>query len=845
MVTLPIDRVMPEIKKALEQNPRLVIKAPPGAGKTTRVPLALLDQSWLGRNKILLLEPRRIAARAAAARMARMLGEPLGKTVGYHISMDRVVSPETRIEVVTEGILTRRIQNDPGLSGTGLVIFDEFHERNLNSDLGLALCLEAMEALCEELKIIVMSATLDTAPLAELLDHAPVVESTGKSYPVETRYLDSRRGHGNESPERLCAGVVTRALAGEDGDVLVFLPGAGEIRRVAALLNDGRLSPEVFVVPLYGNLTRAEQDLAIRPSVPGRRKVVLATSIAETSLTIDGVTIVVDSGLMREPRFSPGTGMGSLMTVAAPKSSTDQRRGRAGRTGPGVCYRLWSAGSHNQRRDQIRPEIFNTDLSGFTLELALWGVRDPEALKWLDPPPKGSMDQARELLTRINALDSQGGITAHGKSLAGLGLHPRLAHMLVRGRAMGLGALACTLAALLQEPDFLIFRNGTGDADLRFRLELLSSNGSRGNTVKKGIMSRIRKLARRFRKQLGIKDEKIDSRNAGTLLALAYPERIALNRGTRDGRFLLASGRGGFLPETDPLAWEELVVAAHVDGRHSNARIFLAAPYPREALERDFARQISTSDQVAWDCRSRSVAASRKRCYHALVLDDEKLTNPDPGQVCAAMVRGIREEGLTVLPWTRPLRQFQARAVFLGRALGEGQFPDLSDAALAETLETWLAPFLDTVSSLSRLKKIDLKAAVLSQLTYKEQQLLDRQAPSHLTVPSGSRIPLDYGSFERTIFESPVLAVRLQEMFGCDATPRVANGRVPVTLHLLSPASRPVQVTQDLESFWDNTYLEVKKDLKGRYPKHYWPEDPRSAVPTRRVRPKSSPPKKG
>ncbi len=844
-MTLPIDRVMPEIKKALEQNPRLVIKAPPGAGKTTRVPLALLEQSWLGQNKILLLEPRRIAARAAACRMAQMLGEPLGKTVGYHISMERVVSKETRIEVVTEGILTRRIQNDPGLSGIGLVIFDEFHERNLNSDLGLALCLEAMEALCEDLKIIVMSATLDVAPLAQLLDHAPVVESTGKCFDVATRYLDPRQGSRNESLESLCAVFVTRALAREDGDILVFLPGAGEIQRVAALLNDGRLSPEVFVVPLYGNLTRAEQDLAIRPSVPGRRKVVLATSIAETSITIDGVTIVVDSGLMREPRFSPSTGMGSLETVAAPKSSTDQRRGRAGRTGPGICYRLWSGESHNQRREQIRPEIFNTDLSGLALELALWGVRNPEELKWLDPPPTGAMDQARELLTRINALDSQGMITAHGKSLAGLGLHPRLAHMLVKGRAMGLGALGCTLAALLQEPDFMIFRNSTRDADLRLRLEIISSNGHRGHTVKKGIMARIRRLAQRFRKQLAIKDEKIDPQNAGTLVALAYPERIALNRGTRNGRFLLASGRGGFLPESDPLAWEELVVAAHVDGKHSNARIFLGAPYSREALERDFDRQINICDEVAWDRRSKSVAARRRRCYHALVLAEEKLLSPDPSLVLSAMVRGIREEGLTVLPWTRPLRQFQARAVFLGRALGDGRFPDLSDGALADTLETWLAPFLDTVSSLSRLRKIDLKAAVLSQLTYKEQQLLDRQAPSHITVPSGSRISLDYGSFERTIHESPVLAVRLQEMFGCDATPRLANGKVPVTLHLLSPASRPVQVTQDLESFWSNTYLEVKKDLKGRYPKHFWPEDPRSAVPTRRIRPKNRSEKRG
>jgi ATP-dependent helicase HrpB len=775
--------------------------------------------------------------------MAQMLGEPLGKTVGYHISMERVVSKETRIEVVTEGILTRRIQNDPGLSGIGLVIFDEFHERNLNSDLGLALCLEAMEALCEDLKIIVMSATLDVAPLAQLLDHAPVVESTGKCFDVATRYLDPRQGSRNETVERLCAAFVTRALSREDGDILVFLPGAGEIQRVAALLNDGRLSPEVFVVPLYGNLTRSEQDLAIRPSVPGRRKVVLATSIAETSITIDGVTIVVDSGLMREPRFSPSTGMGSLETVAAPKSSTDQRRGRAGRTGPGICYRLWSGESHNQRRDQIRPEIFNTDLSGLALELALWGVRNPEELKWLDPPPKGSMDQARELLMRINALDSQGRITAHGKSLAGLGLHPRLAHMLVEGRTMGLGALACTLAALLQEPDFMIFRNSTRDVDLRLRLEIISSNGRHGHTVKKGIMARIRRLAQRFRKQLAIKDEKFDPQNAGTLVALAYPERIALNRGTRNGRFLLASGRGGFLPESDPLAWEELVVAAHVDGRHSNARIFLGAPYSREALERDFDSQISICDEVTWDRRSKSVVARRRRCYHALVLDEEKLLSPEPSQVLSAMVRGIREEGLTVLPWTRPLRQFQARAVFLGRALGDGRFPDLSDGALADTLETWLAPFLDTVSSLSRLRKIDLKAAILSQLTYKEQQLLERQAPSHIKVPSGSRISLDYGSFERSIHDSPVLAVRLQEMFGCEKTPRLANGKVPVTLHLLSPASRPVQVTQDLESFWNNTYREVKKDLKGRYPKHCWPEDPRSAVPTRRVRPKNRPEK--
>ena len=856
--SLPIDLVIPEIKEALETERRVIIKAPPGAGKTTRIPLALLDEPWLENNKILLLEPRRLAARAAAGHMARLLNEPLGRTVGYHISMDRVVSPMTRIEVITEGILTRRIQNDPGLAGTGLVIFDEFHERNLNSDLGLALCLDAMDVLCENLKVVVMSATFDTVPLCELMDCARAIESPGKIFSVDTRYLESSSLlKRKESLEKSTARMVMKSLARDSGDILVFLPGAGEIGRTATILNNSELPQGVSVLPLYGNLTQKEQDRAISPSIAGSRKIVLATSIAETSITIEGVHVVVDSGLVRESRFSPKTGMSTLETLTASKTSVDQRRGRAGRTGPGICYRLWSTQSHRDLRKEIRPEIFNTDLAGLALELALWGVRDPKELKWLDLPPEPAMDQARRLLMRLDALDSMGRITAHGKKLAALGVHPRLGHMLIKGKSMGIGSLACLVAALIQEPDFIVTRNGStislpngnipGDADLRWRVELLCSPGQKphGTTVKQGTMVRIKKIAQKLRKQLAVKEVPVDLAKVGISMALVYPERIAMNRNTKDGRFILASGQGAFLPKTDALAWEEMIVAAHLDGKNANAKIFMAASFSLQDLEQTFGQDIKVVDEVFWDRSSGNIVAVRKKCYMNLVLSTIPLENPNRELVLSAMVQGIREQGIGILAWTPALRRFQARAVFLHQTLYQGlsnfledeSFPDLSDQALENSLEQWLVPFIGTISSMSRIKKMDLKQSLFSLLTFNQKQLLESHAPSHIMVPSGSRIALDYGAGEGRIFDSPILKVRIQEMFSCMATPTVARGKVPVTIHFLSPAQRPVQVTRDLESFWNNTYTQIKKDLKGRYPKHFWPDDPSTAPATKRVKP--------
>lgn len=853
---LPIDRVIPEIKKALRASNRVVIKAPPGAGKTTRVPLALLDEPWLGLGKILLLEPRRIAARAAAGRMAGMLNEPLGRTVGYHISMDRKVSPTTRLEVITEGILTRRIQSDPGLSGIGLVIFDEFHERNLNSDLGLALCLDAMDALCEDLKVIVMSATLEVAPLCALMGKAAAVESGGKVFPVETSYLDpGHRTRHDEPLEKEVSRTILASLSRDRGDILAFLPGMGEIGRTAALLNKSTLPGGVRVLPLYGNLSQEDQDRAISASIAGQRKVVLATSIAETSLTIEGVHVVIDSGLVREPRFSPRTGMSALETFEASRASVDQRRGRAGRTGPGVCYRLWSRQRHGDRPDNVRPEIFNSDLAGLALELALWGVRDPDELAWLDPPPSAPMDQARTLLKQLKILDGENRITAHGRRIADLGVHPRLGHMLVRAKVMGLGSLACLVAAIVQEPDFIVAKNSPGDADLGLRLELLlsgaASTGSRD--IKGGTLARVKKIARRLGQKLALGDGHIDPAMAGIVLALAYPERVAMNRNTGDGRFLLASGQGGFIPVGDALAWEKMIVAAHVDGKNVNARIFLAAPLDQEIVEQNFGHLIQSVDQVYWDQASKSVKAVTNRCYLGLVLSTKPLNKPDEELIRSALLQGIRNQGVGILAWTPFLRSLQTRAVFLGKFLGdppngqsanqsEGQpgdgiFPDLSDRFLEETLESWLLPFMGSILSMSRLKKMDLKPPLVSLLTHKGFRFLEQHAPTHISVPSGSNIALEYGSSDGRVYDSPVLKVRIQEMFSCTRTPRVAMGRVPVTVHLLSPAQRPVQVTQDLESFWKSTYNEVKRELKGRYPKHFWPDDPQSALATRGTRP--------
>ena len=828
---LQIESVIAPLRAALRDAGAAVLQAPPGAGKTTRVPLALLDEPWLAGGKIVMLEPRRRAARAAARRMAQTLGERVGATVGYRVKMDTNVGPDTRIEVVTEGVLTRMLQSDPSLEGVGLVIFDEFHERSLHADIGLALTLQSRAVLRDDLRLLVMSATLDGGPVAALLGGAPVVTSEGRAYPVETRYLP-RPVEGHSEPA--VARSVRAALAAHDGDLLVFLPGAGEIRRVEGLLADEDLGPGVWVAPLHGTLAQDAQDAAVAPSRPGERKVVLATSIAETSLTIEGVRVVVDGGWMRVPRFAPRTGMTRLETVRVTRASADQRRGRAGRVGPGVCYRLWTEGEQAALVPHGVPEILEADLAPLALELAAWGVRDPAELAWLDPPPAAAYSQARELLTQLGALDDAGAITAHGRRMGSMGLHPRLAHMVIRAAEMGLGGLACELAALLGNRDLFRGREGAPpDADLRLRVEALRGGRvpAAAWTVDRDAVRRVGEEARQLARGLRIRDGWGSSDAAGVLMALAYPDRIAQRRQGGGGRFLLRNGRGAVFAHPQPLAEAAYVVAAELAGHGRESRVFLAAPVELADLEAHFAGQIETEESVAWDADAGAVRARRRERLGALILRESHLADADPELVTAALLAGIREKGIAALPWSKGARQLQERLVFLRHS--DPSWPDASDEGLLATLEDWLAPHLHGATSLAQLARVDLAAALEAMLAWDQRRRLDEQAPTHVDVPSGSRIPVDYSDPD-----APVLPVRLQEVFGWTETPRIAGGRVPLTLHLLSPAHRPVQVTRDLASFWRTTYFDVKKDLKGRYPKHYWPDDPLAATPTHRARPR-------
>jgi len=845
---LPIEPVLPALLAALEAGRNAVLQAPPGAGKTTRVPLALLAATWLAGRQVIVLEPRRLAARAAARRMAALLGEAVGETVGYRVRLDSRVGPKTRIVVVTDGIFTRMIQDDPSLAGIGAVLFDEIHERSLEVDLGLALALEAQGALRDDLRLLAMSATLDGAALVRLMGDAPAISSGGRAFPVATRYLGGPAPAGMGPGAKggaiadATAAAIRRALEEDSGDVLAFLPGAREIRRARQRLEDADLPEAVEIHVLHGDLPAEAQDAAIRPAPPGRRKVVLATTIAETSLTIEGVKVVVDAGHARAPRFDPASGMSRLATVRVSQAAAEQRRGRAGRLGPGICYRLWSEAEQRALAPQTRPEILEADLAPLALELAQWGAGDVGRLAWLDPPPAASLAQARDLLHRLGALDAGGAITPHGRRMAGFGLHPRLAHMAIRGAELGHGRLACRIAALLEERDILrpglAAGGGTRDADLRLRLDLLGHDGERAGTVDRAAQRRVLQMAgqweRRLKRELGAppSEAPADADTAGLLLALAYPDRIGQRRTGSAGQFLLSNGRGAVLPAEDALAAAEYLVAAELDGDRREARVFLAAPVSRADLEAAFAEAIETTDFVAWDRRAQAVAARRQRRLGALVLDDEALDRPDAEAIRAALLDGIRAEGLGILPWDKASLSLRDRVAFLRRVEGEAAlWPDFSDSGLLDRLGGWLGPYLDGMTRRAQLRGLDLAAALEAQLDWAQKRRLDEGAPTHLAVPTGSRIALDYGSGDQ-----PVLAVRLQEMFGCRATPTVAWGRVPVLLQLLSPAGRPVQVTRDLISFWAEGYRAVRADLRGRYPKHAWPEDPLTAMPTRRTR---------
>jgi ATP-dependent helicase HrpB len=865
---LPIDGLLPNLLERLKEQTNAVLIAAPGAGKTTRVPLSLLDASWLKGQKIIMLEPRRMAARAAARYMAASMGEQPGGTVGYRVRMDTKVGPSTRIEVITEGVLTRMLQSDPSLEGIGIVIFDEFHERHLHSDLGLALCLQSQSVLRDDLRLLVMSATLDAKPVSGLLGDVPVLVSEGRAFAVDTHYVLKRsEGRMEEAVARMTADAMSR----HEGDALVFLPGAGEIRRVQGLLGSAGLSANIRVMPLYGSMPPDAQDRAIGACAEGERKIVLATTIAESSVTVRGVRIVVDSGLSRVPRFSARTGMTRLETVAVSVASADQRRGRAGREAPGVCYRLWTEMEHRALQPQSEPELLGADLAPLALELAVWGIADPaEELAWLNKPPAAAYSQALELLLELGALDAQGKPTAHGKAMSELGMHPRLAHMVLAADKLGLGATACELAALLSDRDPL---RGTRSIDMRLRLEALHGQATGGAALDEAAGKRIAAEAKEWMLAAGIQPANAGSArqsgqpghhghhgqpgqpsnggsarvttgqmnssnylnslnsldNCGLLLALAYPDRIAKRR--EDGRFLLRNGRGAAVQELQPLSASPYLAAAELEDIGTDCRIQLAAPLSLEEIELHFAEQLEIETEVKWERAAEAVRARRRVRLGSLILKESMLASPDPALVEKALLDGIEEQGIDLLPWTKPARQLQARIELM--RTHNSSWPDVSDETLTAALRKWLSPYIGGMRSRNDLSRLKMTDIMESQLSWQERQQLDEEVPTHLTVPSGSRIPVDYSDPA-----APFLAVRLQELFGLQQTPLIAGGKLPVTIHLLSPAQRPVQVTKDLASFWKNTYFEVKKDLKGRYPKHYWPDNPLEAAPTNRAKPR-------
>lgn len=820
MTDLPIHQALPALREALSRHATVLLQAPPGAGKSTVVPLELLREPWLAGRKILMLEPRRLAARSVAQRMASSLNEEPGQTVGYRVRFESRVGSRTRLEVLTEGILTRQLQHDPTLEGVGLVIFDEFHERSLHADLGLVLVREVQAALREDLRVLLMSATLDGEELSHLLGGAPVVRAQGRQYPVEHVYLP-RDPQGPLSGT--VAGAVSRALAAHEGDVLAFLPGVAEISRTQRLLEERHR--EVRVLPLYGDLSLEAQQQALLPDPSGRRKVVLATSIAETSLTIEGIRVVVDSGYSRVPRFDARSGLTRLETVRVTQDSADQRAGRAGRLGPGVAYRLWSEATHATLQPQRKPEILEADLAPLLLELAGWGVKDPASLGWLTPPPPGALRQARALLEALGALEA-GGLSERGRQMLEWPTHPRLAHLLLESRTLGLEALAADLAALLEERDPL--PQGAG-ADLTLRVEALRQWRLSPHRAEAAPLARVERLSQQWRRMLGIPADNTspDPYAVGLLLALAYPDRLARQREGDPHRYRLSGGRGVRLEEGDPLLGSAWLSVAHLDAGSGEGRIFLAAPVHPKDLE-PFARE---AEVVEWDYRDGVLVARRERRVGEVALSSEPLRQIPEERRVEILLEVLRSEGLGLLPWNENLRQWQARVLSLRHWNGE-EWPDVSDEQLLRTLEHWLAPWLGRVSRREDFARLDLASILSGLLPWPLSARLEELAPTRLKVPSGSLIQLSYSPDG----SPPVLAVKLQELFGLADTPRVNAGRIPVMLHLLSPAQRPIQVTQDLRSFWNSTYPEVRKELRGRYSKHPWPEDPWKAEPTRKTR---------
>lgn len=813
---LPVEQILPDLKAALGSRRAAVLVAPPGAGKTTLVPLRLLDEPWRGDGKIVVLEPRRLAARAAAERMAKTLGQRVGETVGFRVRMQSRVSAATRIEVVTEGVFTRMILADPELAGVACVIFDEFHERSLDADLGLALARDAQGVIRDDLKLLVMSATLDGAAVSKLLDAAPVIESEGRMFPVETRYL------GRDDRLRLedqAVRAVERALAEETGSLLVFLPGQGEILRTAERLGERlRNRPEIEVAPLYGALDPAAQDRAISAAPAGKRKVVLATSIAETSLTIEGVRVVIDCGLARVPRYDPASGLTRLATVRVSRAAADQRRGRAGRTEPGACYRLWDEPETRALRAYGDPEILDADLSGLALDLARWGAKDPAELAFLDPPPAAAYTEARALLTRLEALTSEGVLTAHGRALSEFPLAPRLAHMVLKAAETGQAARAARIATLLSERGL-----GGRDADLRHRLDGLDRDRSPRARDARQLAERWTALAGRAGRGAALSD--------GLLLAFAYPERIARARGPA-GEFQLTTGRGAFVEPTDALARETWLAVGELGGSERRDRILLAAPLSEDEILQGFADQLVEEDRLEESGGGR-LRAKRLLRLGRLTVRETLEDNPDPALIAHALADRVRAEGLSPVPFGPAARSLRDRVAFL-RGL-DAAWPDLSDAALIGRLEEWLTPLLPGLRSLAALKPDALDGALRTLIPWDLQRRLDAEAPARWTAPTGNSFAIDYAADG-----GPRVEVRVQEVYGLSQHPSVAGGRAPLTLALLSPAHRPIQTTRDLPGFWAGSWKDVRTEMRGRYPKHVWPEDPAAAQPTTRAKPRGT-----
>ncbi len=829
---LPVDDALPDLCAALRADINAVLVAPPGAGKTTRVPLALMDEPWVAGGRILMLEPRRVAARAAAERMAETLGEKVGDRVGYRIRRERAVGPRTQIEVITEGILTRMLQNDPSLDGVAAVIFDEFHERSIHADLGLALCLDAQGALRDDLRLVVMSATLDDTGVAALMKDAPVIRSEGRSYPVETHWLETPwrgRTARRDAFEKAVADTLMRALDAQPGDALVFLPGIGEIARVEGVLK-GRLADDIILQPLHGSMPFDRQRAALRPDPQNRRRVVLATAIAETSLTIQGIRIVVDGGLSRRAAFDAGAGMTRLVTDRVSRAGADQRRGRAGRTEPGACFRVWTKGEEGGFAPFERPEIVDADLAPLMLELAVWGVRDPGELRWLDTPPAKAVEQARDLLQSLGALAQNGAITDHGKNLARQPLHPRLAHM--RLRASDDAPLANALAALLEERDPL---SGAG-CDLALRVEALRDPKRYAaacvGMIDRPALARIRDGAKALGGIDGMPAH--PPRETGAVLALAYPDRIAQRRPGDAPRYRLSGGRGAIFADAgDPLAQEKWLAIAHLDGNPREARIRLAARITPAQIDAAFGERIVWQDICDWDAQTGTVIARRERRLDALILDAHPWKDAPPERIASAACDGVRQLGMAVLPWRDGAQALRARVEWL-RGRGHDALPDWRDEALIETIETWLMPHLGKIRTKADFATLPLDRILLDNLPWESRSTLDTLAPASIKTPAGTSARIDYSN------DPPALDVRIQEMFGETRHPAIDAGRAPLLIRFLSPARRPVQVTGDLPGFWANSYADVRKDLRGRYPKHPWPDDPLDAKPTARVKPRKT-----